>query len=98
MHGEDPGGSVFDNKFGWKNGFNAWCGIEGNYVTIWREGAARNIENPVRITAMGVMVEEETKYSASKVATRTEFSASSLTVAREETSSINLVSHFSYEE
>ena len=96
MHGEDPGGSPFDPKFAWNNGFEAWCGIEGDYVTIWRELGARAQENPTKVCTLGVIAEDDSKYIAGKIATNTMFDTASLTVNQGQTAYINVMSLLTY--
>ena len=35
---EDPNG--WHTGYNWQNGFEAWCGIAGEHVTLWRDPAA----------------------------------------------------------
>ena len=39
----------------WPGGFEAWCGLEGNYVSLVREAPAAAIENDVRICTLGII-------------------------------------------
>ena len=36
--------SATANPSPWPNGAEVWCGIQGNYVTIWRDRAVPDIE------------------------------------------------------
>ena len=39
----------------WPGGFEAWCGLKGEYVSIVRDSSAGHLEDDVRICTLGII-------------------------------------------